>query len=170
LRSPTLACHQFPNKAEYAQKIAIWTYVPLGFNLLVRLLGSVHTIVAFCVFLRIGLFVFVQVSEVLGQAISRKSVTGSWQLTGKDITLHSLSRQDLNGKKAVCGRLNPVKMRYAVKIMDCDSNDGHKEQELLIHLRNIRVVKTSLQGLRVILKVCVRVYVCACVRSVCVCV
>jgi len=125
----------------------------------------VHTIIAFCVFLRIGLFVFVQVSEVLGQAISRKSVTGSWQLTGKDVTLHSLSRQDLNGKKAVCGRLNPVKMRYAVKNLNCDSNDGHKEQELLIHLRNIRVVKTSLQGLRVILKVCVRV----CVAYVFVC-
>mmetsp|Transcript_66534 Transcript_66534/g.97335 ORF Transcript_66534/g.97335 Transcript_66534/m.97335 type:complete len:487 (+) Transcript_66534:221-1681(+) len=90
-----------------------------------------------------------QVSEVLGHAISRKSVTGSWQLTGKQVTLHGLSRKDLNGKKGICGRLNPIKLRYAIQIMD---DDGQEEQVMLIQIKNIRVTKTSLQGQRVILK------------------
>ncbi len=88
---------------------------------------------------------WMEISEIFGHAIGRKSVTGSWHLSGQHVTLHGLSRHDLNGKQGVCGRLEPAKMRYAVTL------EG-EDDAMLIRPRNLRVKKTSLQGERVVLK------------------
>jgi hypothetical protein len=41
---------------------------------------------------------WMNMSEVLGHAVTRKSVTGSFKLAGTEVTLHGLSRHELNGK------------------------------------------------------------------------
>jgi len=87
--------------------------------------------------------------EVFSHAISRKAVTGSFRLQGTSVTLHNLSRQDLNGRQGVCGRLNPAKKRYAVTLPSGGEDGG--EQTVLIALKNIRVHR-GLKGQRVVLK------------------
>eukprot|EP00802_Teleaulax_amphioxeia_P007226 Tamp_07232.p1 GENE.Tamp_07232~~Tamp_07232.p1 ORF type:complete len:566 (-),score=139.09 Tamp_07232:562-2259(-) len=86
--------------------------------------------------------------EVFSHAISRQAVTGSFRLQGASVTLHNLSRHDLNGRQGVCGRLNPAKRRYAVTL---PSGDDGSEQTVLIALKNIRVHR-GLEGQRVVLK------------------
>jgi hypothetical protein len=86
-----------------------------------------------------------EMSEIFSHAIGRKSVTGSWHFSGQHVTLHGLSRHDLNGKQGVCGRLEPTKMRYIVTL------EG-EDDAMLIRPRNLRVKKTSLQGQRVVLR------------------
>ena len=64
------------------------------------------------------------------------------------MTLDNLSRQDLNGRQGVCGRLNPAKKRYAVTL---PSGDDGGEQTVLVALKNIRV-HCGLEGQRAVLK------------------
>ena len=89
-----------------------------------------------------------ELKEVFSHALSRKAVTGSFRLAGSSVTLHNLTRAELNGRRGTCDKLVPSKKRYAVTLTD---EDGGGEQTLLIALKNIRALR-GLEGQRVALK------------------
>jgi hypothetical protein len=85
-------------------------------------------------------------AAAFSHAITRKCVNGTQRLQGRPVVLHGLNKAELNGIRGVCGRLFPLKQRYAVTVRLV----GCSEQELLVQIKNLRAVR-GLEGQRVVL-------------------